>query len=582
MNAIVRRYGGEVVLSNTVFHFITSLQYKVKNLTEQVRKFKSGEMYQAIVGFYEQWLASKDREIKKLKFELGEVRAQYVDVRNNWQEVIEDLEAEHTKAIARKDRANNAVRQQLVKAQSVIDDLKDKLISKTKQCYQALTELEEEKGKVQKLKAQINRDYETSGIPSSISVNKKKITNNREKTGRKPGGQPGHPGHRRRQYEPTASVEIPPTQRGNPNYRPTGRTITKQLIDVQVNLVVTEWHTLEYRDIFTGQRVHADFPAGLVNEVTYGPSVKALAFIVQNHCNVSIMKTSDLLYEITGGKLRLSAGLISNLAKEFSQRSEQEQKAAFADMLLAPAMNIDFTSARVNGKNHAVLVCSNGTQTIYIAKEHKGHKGIEGTPVADYQGTLIHDHDKTFYSYGGNHQECLEHIRRYLKDGMLNEPDRKWHGQMRQLINEMLHFKKELDPDDNLNPDEIDPGKVAAFEARYDEILSLAADEYEYEPPNMKYYPEGFNLYKRMMEYRVNHLLFLHDKNVDPTNNLSERFLRTFKRKQHQVMTFRSHEGLSSLCDSLGVISSFVNQGKNLFESVSTIFSPPFMLNTHN
>ena len=41
-------------------------------------------------------------------------------------------------------------------------------------------------------KAQINRDYENSSIPSSKAVRRKKITNNREKTGRRPGGQPGH------------------------------------------------------------------------------------------------------------------------------------------------------------------------------------------------------------------------------------------------------------------------------------------------------------------------------------------------------------------------------------------------------
>ena len=562
------------MLNKTAFEYMKNLQYKVKDLAQQVKAFKSGEKYKSLTKFYDDFLSSKDCEIRKVKLELAEVRAQYVDVRNNWQEVIEDLESEHVKALAKKDRAIAALWSRITKLEKENEELRQKNQERIEKLYSALIELEEEKAKVQKLKAQINRDYETSGIPSSMSVNKKKITNNREKTGRKPGGQPGHPGHLRRQYEPTARYEIPPAYRGDPNYRPTGRTIKKQLIDVQVNLVVTEWHTLEYRDIFTGQRVHADFPDGLVNEVTYGGSVKALAFMVQNHCNVSVMKTSDLLYEITGGKLCLSAGMISNLAKEFSQKSESEQKAALADMLLAPAMNVDFTSARVNGKNQAVLVCSNGTQTIYIAKEQKGHKGIAGTPVEDYQGTLIHDHDKTFYSYGANHQECLEHIRRYLKDGMLNEPGKKWYGQMRQLINEMIKFKNGLDPEDNRNPNEIMPENVAEFEARYDDILNLAAGEYEYEPPNMKYYPDGFNLCKRLKEYKDNHLLFLYDKNVEPTNNLSERLLRVFKRKQHQVMTFRSHEGLSFLCDSLGVVASFVYQGKNLFESVATVFFP--------
>lgn len=381
-------------------------------------------------------------------------------------------------------------------------------------------------------------------------------------------------GHRRKQHKPTSTIEIPvPDKLWHPDYKETGRTITKQLVELEINLAITEWSTPEFKDMATGQHVHADFPKNLVNEVTYGGSVKALAFLIKNHCNVSVIKTSDLLCDITGGKLRLSAGMINNLAKDFSKKTEAQQKKAFEDMLLAPAMYTDFTTARVNGKNHAVLVCANDTHVIYFAKENKGHKGIKGTPVETYQGVLVHDHDKTFYSYGNDHQECLEHIRRYLKDSTLNESHLQWNSQMRQLINEMIRWKNSLNPDDNRDPNKIHSVKVSEFEASYDEILNLAAKEYEYEPPS-KYYPEGFNLFKRLRDYRHNHLLFLYDKNVDPTNNLSERLLRILKRKQHQVMSFRSHAGLSFACDSLGVLASFIQQGMNLFECVTDIFSP--------
>ena len=47
--------------------------------------------------------------------------------------------------------------------------------------------LEEEQGKNLKLRAQINRDYENSSIPSSKTIKRKKITNSREKSGRNPG-----------------------------------------------------------------------------------------------------------------------------------------------------------------------------------------------------------------------------------------------------------------------------------------------------------------------------------------------------------------------------------------------------------
>lgn len=68
------------------------------------------------------------------------------------------------------------------------DDALDKAAVFRHQFYEAASRLEEEQGKNLKLRAQINRDYENSSIPSSKAVRRKKITNNREKTGRRPGG----------------------------------------------------------------------------------------------------------------------------------------------------------------------------------------------------------------------------------------------------------------------------------------------------------------------------------------------------------------------------------------------------------
>lgn len=62
------------------------------------------------------------------------------------------------------------------------------------------------------------------------------------------------------------------------------------------------------------------------------------------------------------------------------------------------------------------------------------HLGVKGTVTEDYQGILVHDHEKTFYSYGTEHQECLAHILRYLKDSINNESERTWNKEMRSLV----------------------------------------------------------------------------------------------------------------------------------------------------
>ena len=82
--------------------------------------------------------------------------------------------------------------------------------------------------------------------------------------------------------------------------------------------------------------------------------------------------------------------------------------------------------------------------------------------------------------------------------------------------------------------------------SEYDEVIEKAKEEYEYEPPG-DYYKDGYNTYQRMSEDKEEYVLFLRDPSVPPTNNLAERNGRQFKRKAHQVMAFRSREGVGSI-----------------------------------
>jgi len=567
---------GVTVMFTNNFEFMTNLQYRVKSLSARVAAFESGDKYTEMMAASKAQLAEKDREIKRLKSELADSNTRNVTMRENWWQVFDDMEKAHAKELKAKDQALKKMEERALNAERRLDETKDKLLEKTREVYQILSELEEEKGKNLKLTAQLNRDHENSSISSSMKPNRKKITNNREKSGKTHGGQIGHEHHPRKCHIPTKKIEIPAPKEyvDSPDYKPTGKTITKQLVDIRLEVIVNEYSTPEYRNVRTGERVHADFPGDLVLDVTYSGNVKTFALLLNNYCNVSIAKVSELICELTSGKLNISTGMINGLANELSRKTEADQKKAFADILLAPAMNVDFTNARVGGKNVNVAVCATPNNVLYFARKHKGHKGIKDTPIEVYNLTLVHDHEKAFYKYGGAHQECLDHVLRYLKDSMINEKELKWNILMRDLIREMIHFRKHLDPNDERNPDEIDPDRVSEFKARYDEILRLAKEEYEYEPPS-KYYKKGYNLYVRMEKYKASHLLFLHDRRVPYSNSLAERLIRIYKRKQHQVMSFRSFESLESLCNTLGAIATLRNQGKSLYESIAAIFDMP-------
>ena len=550
------------------FEFITDLQYKVKHLQREVDAFKSGDKYTKINLNFQAMLAERNRKIKKLQNELVVSRREIVTARNNWMQVFEDLQVEHAKAIHHKDFLNKALEERALRAEKRVDELKDENLVLKRECYAAKIELEEERDKNQRLTAQINRDYENSSISSSLKPNHKKIMNNREKTGRKPGGQLGHEGHGRKRQTPKSVVEIPAPKEylNNPEYEITDIEKRRQSVGIRLLLDSVEYYTVVFRHKETGKLVHADFPVGVDNDVNYDSSIKAFAFLLNNHCNVSIDKVRQFLSDLTGGALEISKGMINGLSREFAEKSVVEQKKVFSDLVGAPVLNEDFTTARVNGKNVNVFICATPREAAYYATEHKGHKGIKGTP-AELNGNIhVHDHDATFYNYGSLHQECLIHILRYLLDSMENEKNLTWSADMRALIQEMIHYRNSLAPEE-----EPDNDKVQEFEERFDQILSTAKDEYDYEPPT-KYYKDGFNLSVRLREYKAACLLFLHDKRVPADNNLAERLGRVFKRKLKQVMTFRSFDSLVYLCQCLTVMATLRTQNDNFYQCIANVF----------
>ena len=553
------------------FEYMSTLQYRVKALEQQVAEFKSGERYVKLEAGYQAEKQSLMKEIRQLKSALEASRRQTITVRNLWFEVFEDLEKEQEKELAEKDRLIRALIAENEKVAGERDAALDKCRAKQLQIYELGESLEKAEGLVQKLTSQVNRDFENSSLPSSQQgPRRKKIPNSRVKTGKKPGGQPGHPGHKRKRHPVTESywLPAPPELTEDPDYYETGKLIRKQKVSVSLSVRVTEYVTKEYRNRKTGVRKHAPFPEGYGNEVNYDGTIKALAFLLGNECHVSHGKIRRLIRELTGGEVELSDGLVNGLCREFSGKSQPEKEEIISRLMSSPVMNADFTNANVNGKSAQVLILASPSEDValYIGKEKKGHEGVRETPLENYVGTVVHDHDPTFYHYGLRHQECMQHNCRYLTGSEQNEPEREWNAKMHGLFREMLHYRN------SLGEGEPEEETVKGFEARYDEYLELAEKEYTENPPN-DYYREGYNLFLRLRKYKESELLFLHDKHVPANNSLCERLARTYKRKQKQATVLRSQENLGYICDGLSIVYLLRSKNENVYQVISDIFT---------
>ena len=553
------------------FEYIGALQQENKILKKENSDLKSGERFKQIQREHQKLINAYRRQVKQLQLVIEGLRK---DVKNAWkwcEEAYEDALKEQNASMKELKRALKEKDKERLAAEHDRDQALSKITGLCRENSELKTQLDDAQGRNKKLLAQLNRDYENSSIPSSQSRNRSKIPNNRECTGRKPGAQPGHVHHGRKKQVPTQTVCLPAPEdvAKNPDFKKANKTIIKQLISIELILKVTEYQADVYYNSTTGERVHASFPNGVVDDVNYDGSIKALLFLLNTDCAVSIDKSQRFLSDLTGGKLKISRGMINKLCREFSSKTKTERKKIFADLLSSPVMHTDCTNARVNGESAYVFVCATPDEqkVLYFAREKKGHEGVKGTATEDFQGILVHDHEITFYKYGNAHQECLAHVQRYLKNSMENEPSLTWHQKMRELIWEMVHYRNEHADDAHL-----DHKIVADFEGKYQEILDKAKEEYKLHEPS-PYYRDGYNLYRRMQEYKAEHLLFLHDMRVPTTNNTAERCLRDYKRKQTFAMTFRSLESIEELCQSKGVLLGVRKNNPNLYTAVMEIFN---------
>lgn len=559
----------------TDFEYLSCLQYQNKALREKVESFESGEEYRKMAEANRRLRRYYDRQVKEKDKEISSLRREAKKNLDGWFMVFEDVQEECRRKLEEKEAQIEHLHDIIREKDGSIAGLREKLKEKSEEIVLERRKLADEQEKNHKLKGELKENFQNSSIPSSRSRFRPAVPNNREKTDRKPGGQPGHEGHRRRKYAITGeTIEIKAPDRivNNPDYYHAGGSngeIHKQRIRFGFMVFVDDLWTKVYRNRKTGGRYHAPFPVNMQNEVNYDESAKAVMFIMHNHLNVSAGKISRFIDEATHGAARPSTGMICSLNREFSSKTKEEQEKIFATLASGPVMYTDMTGARMNGKLKNVVVCTNGEVTGYYFKDNKGDRGVAGTPLEFYNGTVVHDHDKTMYHYGAEHQECEEHHLRYLKGAMEMEPGLTWHGKMRALLKEMNETR-------NRQGRELTEGQIEDFERRYDEIVELAGKEYHDNPPS-QYYRKGYNMWKEFRDYKESNLLFLRRPDVDFTNNVSERALRKIGRHMAVSGSFRGKDNKSGedYCAAMSIIETSCQMERNMFDKARELFARP-------
>lgn len=195
-------------MNDQQYFLTTSLSYQLQAARRELADFRSGEAYRKQRKEYEGIIRERDLTVKQLQKERDDFSFSRKEITRQWMDVLDDVQKEHEKEAGKLKKVIGELLDIVASLKNRNAELDEKRKKALSDYYETAVKLEESQGIIVKLTAQVNHNYENSSMPSSKCIDRKKITNSREKSGKKPGAQTGHPHHPRKPVEPGRIVEI--------------------------------------------------------------------------------------------------------------------------------------------------------------------------------------------------------------------------------------------------------------------------------------------------------------------------------------------------------------------------------------
>jgi len=291
--------------------------------------------------------------------------------------------------------------------------------------------------------------YNSSLPPSTDPPNCKRTRSLRRPTGRRVGGQAGHPGQTRRQvHQPDQTVyhRLEQCQSCQASLEESELVSThrRQLIDLpELKLTITE-HRVEVRRCQRcGQINKASFPDQLQAPLQYGPRLKARAVYLLQYQLLPYERTRELLDDWFGYKL--SAATLAGFVRECAGKLVRSETQIKARLKQAPVIHVDETGLRAAKRGQYIHVTSTSQLTHYSCHGKRGREAIDEISILpQYQGTCVHDGWQSYRQYGQClHSLCGAHLLReliYLSEA--SQQEKLW---AEPLIKLMLEMKDAAD-----------------------------------------------------------------------------------------------------------------------------------------
>jgi transposase/BMFP domain-containing protein YqiC len=403
------------------------------------------------------------------------------------------------------------------------------------------------RARVAELEAQRRTNSRNSSKPPSSDGPAKPAPKSlRRPSGRKPGGQPGHPGQTLTQVaDPDEVVRHEPAAcRGCgadlAGAQETGCT-ARQVFDLPpIRAHVTE-HQLVTRRCGCGTQTTADAPPNVSAPVQYGPRLLALIVYLYVGQFLSKERTAQAINDLYG--IPISHGTVDTALtraaddlREFLARTRDHLRSA-------PVVNFDETGLRCNGRLTWLHSASTAGYSLLFAHPRRGTAAMDAMGVLPgYTGTAVHDAWAPYDTYtDADHALCGTHLLRELvavadhhartADPAAGGLDWCWASQVTDALNTINHAL-------HANPGHPVPPELLAEQRHLIRSAALAAEH-----PEGKLGKKHAALARRILERLDDYLKFAIDPAIPHTNNAAEREVRMAKLRIKVSGTIRTHTG---------------------------------------
>ena len=474
--------------------------------------------------------------------------------------------------------------EQYIKQNAELTALVQKLTESNAAMTETIKDLQET---IRELQRQLNQNSQNSSKPpSSDGFNKPKPQSLRQKSGKKQGGQKGHPGaHMSLPHEPDEfQKHLPKRCMSCPHLNECilkGNVFTCGEKRYEVNAVittkVTEHQSLKVESCpCSGEVMSGEFPERIRAYVQYGDSVSVLAGLLSTYGAVSAMRIHVILGSLLG--VSLSTGTITSMVSKCARKVGSTLETIKSMLIGAKVANFDETGTDVNGKTIWVHNSSTPELTYQTINAKRGQAGMEGNGVlTGFGGVAVHDCWSPYWKYDGViHAVCNAHLLRELTGVEQYSPDHQWAPGFKALLRSM---KKARDKAVSKGKTELSYYYLHKFDTEYDRLMKMADEECplplapSQKKKGRKKKGKERSLIERLMALKASVCLFIRDFNVPFDNNQAERDVRNVKTKTKVSGCFRTESGAQDYLDIMSYISTGRKHGVSAYEALTAAFA---------